>query len=163
MSIMDFILAHPGPETEADRGVRAAAEEESAWRRNPHAVFVVARVGDGFAATTRAADRGEAGRIGFPGGKVDAGETPRDAAIREAAEEGWEVEDVAAWPFHADLIEGRPVAWFSAASATPLPEYKERARGIIPVVLSAAVMAASGYGNDDAVAAFRYSAHGVLS
>ena len=38
--------------------------------------------------TLRAADlRAHSGQVAFPGGKIDAGETPREAALREAHEE----------------------------------------------------------------------------
>jgi 8-oxo-dGTP pyrophosphatase MutT (NUDIX family) len=38
--------------------------------------------------TLRASDlRAHAGQVAFPGGKIDAGETPREAALREAQEE----------------------------------------------------------------------------
>ena len=38
--------------------------------------------------TLRAADlRAHSGQVAFPGGKIDAGETPREAALREAREE----------------------------------------------------------------------------
>jgi len=117
------------------------------------AVFVVAMAGNGLAATTRAADRGEAGRIGLPGGKVDAGETAVQAAVRESAEEGWLVslpED--ADPAHVALVEGRLVAWFvSSEEAKMLASYKEVGR-ITPVVASLQAVADSGYGNEWLVA-----------
>ena len=57
-----------------------------------YAAFILARTLDGcWAATTRPADRGQAGRIGLPGGKVEPGEDPAAAALREAAEEGWRI------------------------------------------------------------------------
>jgi 8-oxo-dGTP pyrophosphatase MutT (NUDIX family) len=44
--------------------------------------------GLGVLLTLRASDlRAHAGQIAFPGGKIDAGETPREAAFREAHEE----------------------------------------------------------------------------
>ncbi len=112
------------------------------------AVFVVAKVGSGFAATTRAADRGEAGRIGLPGGKVDAGETAVEAAIRESAEEGWSVyihkDDT---PAHTSVVDGKNVAWFYATDAAMLTEYKEIGR-ITPIVVSMQDVVDSGYGNE---------------
>jgi hypothetical protein len=117
------------------------------------AVFVVAKAGNGLAATTRAADRGEAGRIGLPGGKVDPGETAVQAAVRESAEEGWIVslpED--ATPAHVALVEGKPVAWFVAPDeAQMLTSFKEAGR-ITPVVASLQAVADSGYGNEWLVA-----------
>lgn len=119
------------------------------------AAFVVAKVNGGemIAATTRAADRGEAGRIGLPGGKLDAGETARAAALREAQEEGWAVSGLADAPFHAATVEGRTVVWFAARSAARLQQFKEAGR-ITPVPASAGDVAKSGYGNDAAIAAW---------
>lgn len=108
----------------------------------------------GIAATTRAADRGEAGRIGLPGGKVDAGETAYQAALREAREEGWAIEGMADGPFHADHVEGRMVAWFAASRAMPLESFKEAGR-IRPFVASVEAVAQSGYGNDKAMRAWQ--------
>jgi 8-oxo-dGTP pyrophosphatase MutT (NUDIX family) len=115
----------------------------------PFAVFAVVSLGSGYyAATTRAADRGEAGKIGLPGGKVDPGETPVAALIREAAEEGWALEGVDPTPIHAQLVDGRPVQWFSVKSATMLADYKEKGR-IAPIRAHKSAIAASGYGNEN--------------
>ena len=112
------------------------------------AVFVVAPTANGlFAATTRAADRGEAGKIGLPGGKVDTGESLVSAALRESAEEGWLITGLESEPFHVANVEGKPVAWFRATGATPLLEFKEKGR-IQPVAVDKAAIAQSGYGND---------------
>lgn len=57
--------------------------------QHPFAVFAIIEVEPGkYAATTRAKDRGEEGKVGLPGGKVDPGEKGEEAVIREAAEEG---------------------------------------------------------------------------
>jgi 8-oxo-dGTP pyrophosphatase MutT (NUDIX family) len=115
----------------------------------PFAVFAVAPVGGGYyAATTRAADRGEAGKIGLPGGKVEPGESPVAALIREAAEEGWALEGVDPTPIHAQLVDGKPVHWYAAKSATMLADYKEQGR-ITPIRATKAAIAASGYGNEN--------------
>ena len=113
---------------------------------NAFASFIVAPASTGVAATTRAADRGEAGKIGLPGGKIDEGEAARDAAIREAAEEGWSVSGVSLYPIHTAMVEGEKVLWFSATKATPLNDYKEKGR-ISPVVATLSDVANSGYGN----------------
>ncbi|MDX9971902.1 MAG: NUDIX domain-containing protein [FCB group bacterium] len=119
-----------------------------------HAAFIVAPAGRDnlIAATTRAADRNEAGRIGLPGGKVDPGESARDAAIREAAEEGWAVYGVEAEPYHVAEVEGRMVAWFLADMAIAREEFPEQGR-IEPIAATWYQVAASGYGNDAAMAA----------
>jgi ADP-ribose pyrophosphatase YjhB (NUDIX family) len=115
---------------------------------SPFAVFAVALLPCGaVAATSRAADRGEAGKIGLPGGKVDPGESPREALLREASEEGWLLSGVEETPFHVATVEGKTVAWFRAQSAQALVDFKEKGR-IAPLKASREALAASGYGND---------------
>jgi ADP-ribose pyrophosphatase YjhB (NUDIX family) len=115
----------------------------------PFAVFAVAPLSNGyFAATTRAADRGESGKIGLPGGKVDPGENPVQALIREAREEGWELLEVNPTPIHAQDVDGKHVQWFLATSATMLADYKEKGR-ITPIRATKSAIIASGYGNEN--------------
>ena len=111
------------------------------------AVFVVVKLPNGnFAATTRAKDRNEEGKIGLPGGKVDFGESPENAARREAHEEGWDVIGELAL-IHTDIVEGRLVAWYKADNAVKLINYKEKGR-IAPVEVTKSQIAKSGYGNE---------------
>lgn len=120
------------------------------------AVFVVIELKPGVvAATTRAADRGEAGKIGLPGGKVDAGETPREALIRESREEGWLISNVDEEPFFITMVNGKPVAWFRGKDATKLTEYKEKHRGIMPIEVSLEKISKSGYCNDVAISSYK--------
>ncbi len=116
----------------------------------PFAVFAVAFRGDGtteVAGTTRAADRGEHGRIGLPGGKVDPGESPVEALVRECAEEGWALSGVSDTPVHVAEVDGRLVHWYSVWAAGRLSEFKEQGR-IQPLWVKTADMAVSGYGNE---------------
>lgn len=115
----------------------------------PYAVFAVAKVegGDGYAATTRASDTGETGRIGLPGGKVEHGESPVDALVRECAEEGWQIGGVASEPAHVAIVDNRPVWWYMAGKAVMLDDYKEKGR-ITPIVKTIQELAESGYGNE---------------
>lgn len=114
----------------------------------PFAVFVLAPTKNGkWAATTRAADRGEGGKIGLPGGKVDHDETPVSAAIREAEEEGWRVVNIENEPSHKAIIDGNPVWWFKAEAAEMLDSYKEKGR-ITPIEVELRDIANSGYGNE---------------
>lgn len=94
-----------------------------------HAVFVVAERGGWFAATTRCADTGEDPKtVAFPGGKIDPGETIREAAIREAHEEGWEFRVVESDPFFVAEVEGKMVAWVRAFGPKKLLHFKEQNR-----------------------------------
>lgn len=115
---------------------------------NPFAVFVLIFLNENHvAATTRAPDRGELGKIGLPGGKVDPGESGADAAYRESQEEGWTVTGINKI-VSSQMIEGKPVVWFLADSGEPLNDYKEKNRGIYPVVVSVDDISNSGYGNE---------------
>lgn len=120
------------------------------------AAFVIAFDEDGkVAATTRAADRGERG-IGLPGGKLDAGETAAAAALREAAEEGWEVSDVWSAPVHIQEIGDFRCAWFVATPdprAVMLSDFKEKGR-ITPVAVDPDDLNTPGLGNDNALRAY---------
>jgi len=112
----------------------------------PFAAFVVAKYKSGYAATTRAADRGEVGRIGLPGGKIDINETPVEAAVREATEEGWSVDITNTNPIQIATIEGKVIYWYEGVNAKPLNDYKEKNR-ISPIVVSREDILNSGYRN----------------
>ena len=114
----------------------------------PFAVFVIAHAWDDdcvfVAATTR-----DDGSIGLPGGKVDMGETPVEAAIREAAEEGWLVKlNPTDTPVHTAMVDGKPVWWYAAAEKpSKLQAWKEMHRGIKPVWITESKAAQTGFGN----------------
>jgi tRNA nucleotidyltransferase (CCA-adding enzyme) len=118
---------------------------------SPFAVFVVHQFPDGtIAATTRPSDRSgddEGVRYGLPGGKVDPGEDPMEAAIRESEEEGWSVNGL---DFrYAAEVQGKLVWWYHAKKALPLTDYKERHRGIRPIKVGMDKL--QGFGNDVAI------------
>jgi ADP-ribose pyrophosphatase YjhB (NUDIX family) len=106
------------------------------------AAFAVAILPNGrIAGTTR-----PGGGVGLPGGKVEPGENPVQAAVREAAEEGWNVGGFV----HAvndKLVDGKLVMWFSFERAERRAEWKERGR-VEPVELTLDELANSGMGND---------------
>lgn len=120
------------------------------------AAFVIAFDEEGkIAATTRAADRGERG-IGLPGGKLDAGETAAVAALREAAEEGWDISDVWSAPVHIQEIGDFRCAWFVATPdvrAVMLSDFKEQGR-ITPLSVDPDDLNTPGLGNDNALRAY---------
>jgi NUDIX domain len=112
----------------------------------PFAVFAVVRVDGGFAATTRPTDRGESGRIGLPGGKVDQGENAISALKRECEEEGWKIYNINPTVFHEELIDDKTIQWFTAKSAIKLDNYKEKGR-ITPIVATREQILNSGFRN----------------
>lgn len=124
----------------------APPESES---EKPFAVFALARVGSGgYAATTRPADRGQAGKIGLPGGKLDPGEDPLEAVLRECEEEGWSVRISNREPIQKLMVDGKMVWWYQAdPNPKILTQYKEKHR-IVPVVVSKDAVLTSGYGNE---------------
>lgn len=114
------------------------------------AAFAIVRTPSGhIAMTTRAADRGEAGRYGLPGGKIDPGETAEEAARREAREEGWMVPaSAAATIVSTQAVEDNIVQWVKFdGTATMLTEFKEKNR-IKPVTGTLFDVSHSGYGNN---------------
>jgi len=123
-------------------------------RKMPSASFVVVSTPSDsserkFAAVTR-----EKAGLGLPGGKVEPGETPVDAVVREATEEGWQVYDVSPHPFFKSEVDGEPVWWYAAAIAYPLDDWKEKSRGIAPVAVTLREIKLSGYCNDLAIASY---------
>lgn len=113
---------------------------------NVFASFAVVKWGDIFAATTRAADKGEEGKIGLPGGKLDLGESPLKAVIREAKEEGWDLLGTGR-RIHIDEVEGNIIHWFIFPDAVMRTVYKEKGR-ITPIYATKTQIVDSGYGNE---------------
>lgn len=115
------------------------------------AAFLIAKpqTGREYAATTRAADRGEQGKIGLPGGKVDPGETETAAVIRESAEEGWRVPaNSVLTEVNRAIVEGQEVVWFSSNKPVRrMFDYKEKGR-ISPIIATLEDIACSGFGNE---------------
>ena len=79
----------PGPSDYALSGLRVNPADIA--RARPAAVLLpIVNRAEGLTVllTLRASDlRAHSGQVAFPGGKIDAGETPREAALREAREE----------------------------------------------------------------------------
>jgi hypothetical protein len=111
----------------------------------PYAVFAVAYVPNTplLCATTR-----EDGTIGLPGGKVDPGEDPLKAVIREAAEEGWNLSTDGV-VLQERLVDGRPVIWYACRTLENpiISNHKEAHRGIHPVAITPPSLT-HGLGND---------------
>ena len=94
--------------------------------------------------------------IGFPGGKVDPGEDPRVAALRETSEEGWQVscspDDLQ--EIYRDTVQGKLVVWYTPTGnvrCVPLKKYKEQHR--IKAV-PASPEQFKGFKNEDAISAY---------
>ena len=117
-------------------------------RNPPWAVFIVGKVGDKYAATTR-----DDGRIGLPGGKVDVGESGKVAVMREATEEGWSFpKETNLTLIHQQDVEGNPIDWYMAdTTPSKLSEYKEKHRGIKPILITEEELRNSGFGNENAL------------
>lgn len=90
------------------------------------------------------------GGVGYPGGKRNPGESPRDTAIREATEEGWVFSWVGPTPVHVADVNGKRVWWFAGCDPEKLRDFKEKGR-IKPVWLSTKKIRESGHGNEGTV------------
>jgi 8-oxo-dGTP pyrophosphatase MutT (NUDIX family) len=90
LSLAELERAPPGGLSD-DAPFAPAPEPSAAPRLRPAAVLlpIVDRpAGLSVLLTLRASDlRAHSGQVAFPGGKIDRGETPREAALREAHEE----------------------------------------------------------------------------
>lgn len=106
-----------------------------------HAAFVIVPTGGRFHATKR-----PDGRIGLPGGKLEQGEDAQQAVLREALEEGFQIQGPIRF-HHTDLVEGKIVAWFTACRAIKPARYKEEGRSK-RVVASGKTLARHGLGNE---------------
>jgi hypothetical protein len=114
------------------------------------AVFVLCVINGRVPATTRDPKNNELVNVGLPGGKVDPGESPVEAAHRESWEEGWEFAKIDREPFYIQEIDGKPVAWFVGYNPKKLKNYKEDHR-IQNIWSTLDDIKSSGYGNDRAV------------
>jgi len=129
---------------------------EKSLRENEQvfAVFVIAVINGKYTATTRAKDKEEFDenvKYGFPGGKVDQGETVQETALRESKEEGWHFDSVSE-PFFKTVVQGKTVAWCKGNNPKMLSNYKEKQRGIKPVLVDENKL--KGFGNEEAIKAF---------
>ncbi len=111
----------------------------------PKAAFAVVFEYGNVWVTTR--DGKDAGKFGLPGGKQEGDENIEFTAFREAGEEGLSVQPPCTL-IHRAEVDGCDVHWFLFYSGKALPEYKEKHRGIKPVLVSIKDAAKSGYGND---------------
>ena len=115
-----------------------------------YAAFLLAPVSGypGFIATVTRWD----GTLGLPGGKVELGELPFEAAIRETFEEGWTLPCDAVLSLICErTVEGKKIAWYSTSSLVkPAMFWKEQARGIGPVPSPIEALPSTGLGNNDA-------------
>lgn len=158
--LCDFLL----PEAETLEAFHARRENGGRWARKvaedladrvlngPRlAAFVFATTASGKVAATTRPDKGNGPGLGLPGGKLEPGETAADAAMREAAEEGWQISDILYPPFHVEEIRGFRCAWYEAVeSAVMLEDFKEKGR-ITPVEADYADLMTPGLGNDNAL------------
>lgn len=113
----------------------------------PFAVVAIARTAEGKIAVTSRPN--EPGRIGLPGGKLDKGETPYQAVLRECVEEGWLIDlPEASNPIYAAMVDGHLLWWYLSSSiAIPLDDFKEKGRQDI-LAVSYDEIARAGYGNE---------------
>lgn len=115
---------------------------------NAFASFVVVKLPNGkIAATTRPYEKSKNKKIGLPGGKVEKGETPKEAAYRESKEEGWDVKkigDIIA----SKKIDDKLIVYFIGYGAKKLKDYVEKENDIEPLSVTIDEISKTGYAND---------------
>lgn len=137
--LLNLFQPKPAPPTSTSDDT----EELGVW---PYAVFVVGHnYGGWFAAVTRPEEPRT--RIGLPGGKVEPLEPPVAAAIREAAEVGWDVGITDLMPIQKKLIDGKMVWWYAAKWVRMRRNYAEEGR-LIPILVTAKQLRDSLMGNE---------------
>jgi len=114
-------------------------------------IFVRTKLADRWAAVTRPCGGG----VGLPGGKIEPDESPREAALREAREEGWLLPEVTTEMLHRvhdGIVDGHRVIWYWVPDvyAVPMDRYKEMSR-ISPVPATLGEIAAGGFSNPEAI------------
>lgn len=111
------------------------------------ASFVVILINNMVCATTRLDNT-----IGLPGGLTEVNETPIQTALREAEEEGWEIDltnDPKIIHLLTDIVNDRVISWILIDSNAEIKEdYLEKSRGIKPILVSIDEIKKSGRGND---------------
>jgi len=114
------------------------------------ASFVVIIQDKQVCATTRSDNT-----IGLPGGLTEPGETPIQTALREAAEEGWDIDlsnDPKIIHLLTDIVNERIVSWiFIDTTAKPKETYLEMNTYVKPIFVSIDDIKNSGRGNDLAI------------
>jgi 8-oxo-dGTP pyrophosphatase MutT (NUDIX family) len=114
------------------------------------ASFVVILINNMVCATTRLDNT-----IGLPGGLTEVNETPIQTALREAEEEGWEIDlakDSKIIHLLTDIVNDRVISWILIDSNAEIKEdYLEKSRGIKPILVSIDEIKKSGRGNDLAI------------
>lgn len=114
------------------------------------ASFVVILINNMVCATTRLDNT-----IGLPGGLTEVNETPIQTALREAEEEGWEIDltnDPKIIHLLTDIVNDRVISWILIDSTAEIKEdYLEKSRGIKPILVSIDEIKKSGRGNDLAI------------
>jgi ADP-ribose pyrophosphatase YjhB (NUDIX family) len=106
-----------------------------------HAAFAVVILPSGKIAGVTRQPEG----IGLPGGKLKPGETSVQAAIRESAEEGWNVSGTF-FDVHKDVVDNKNICWILFSHAMRRDEWKEMER-ISPIEISIPELSSSGMGN----------------
>lgn len=139
---LDITRGKANPIMENEGGFRELPEE---LEKKPFAVFVLVNTSKGVACSTRPIDK-EVGEVGLPGGKLNSGETPEDAVIREAWEEGWQISGKLRI-IASKMVNNNPIVYYQADYAQPLDDYKEKYRGIVPTYKSVDEITNSGFGN----------------